>query len=424
MLFRSRKLRILVLVLIVIFLSVATIRKFLFQLFHFNQQIQLCNKKWPNFTFFLTTPANDEGCCESTQWLLPSLALFWPVDQPLDILIVSDNGTANGSGSKALQAVQHLFNLYLPFANISLSLNTPIFKARGWDRSQWLKLWADNLTQASNVAFIDTDTVFVTRITENDLFADNGRPIVRGNYGHKEPRWDQMSLLTYKWTGLKEPFNCMASFPIIIKTSHLASVRKTVTDHLRVDSFDTFFTTIALKNEFYSEYNLICTVLWWKFRSHYYWIINPYWEPGDLVPPSPRGRVANFKEGEIGDELLNRTRPHLALHWSYFTKGTLMNVLQKGFCFSLSLEEELGKLHYQFCQDYINDIRSQQLNRFEFMFEETDFSKRTLALSSHRERLERNQQCRQSWNLKAVDHLKRSLFKAISPCQYCNYSSR
>ena len=155
------------------------------------------------------------------------------------------------------------------------------------------------------------------------------------------------------------------------------------------------------KNWPYSEFNMMCTVAWWRFRDDYHWVIQetpPRW-PGTFPP----GSVRSLKEAEIPNSLLNKPVPSVSLHFTYTHFGNdnkvLLNVFRKGYCYSLVESERRPKI----CDIYGD--RWQSINEYEFSFEYDDFSNRDGALQSHLLRITQNDICPHRWHRGSVAEL-------------------
>ena len=367
-----------------------------------------CSDRWPDFELFLTAPQSSLGFFEFKNWFLPSLALFWPLEPILKLLIVTDvDDEFNGKGNfrqveDFRDEAQFLMNgsIQIQWAKTRRLFET---KRTGWDKSQWLKFWADNFTNAEYVGFVDTDTVFVSRLTKRDFFDEKNKPIVRPMYGKPRKgwvgKWHLIPEQTFLSTGSKEAFNCMTYFPIIVKTAHLKTIRQIIMNNLGFKYFDQSFTDFFIERGHYSEYNIICNSLWWHFRDEYRWFVDET-EVG-WHGEAPVGQVADMNEAKIQRDVhLQNGSPRISVHWTFFKnmkeKDTYKNVMRKGYCYSLTEGEQRA----EFCNEYPD--RWQQLNENEYTFEHDNFDKRRFSMKGHLERITRNEICPHKWNLKGL----------------------
>ena len=110
--------------------------------------------------------------------LRPSLLAFFPWRQ-VPLLVVLDHELQQEDGSE--QKV-HLFERRAPFASVAMSVREDDASVwiRGHERQQYTQFHADLYTDKDFVAFVDTDTLFVTPVTPGDIFDSCWRPIVVG----------------------------------------------------------------------------------------------------------------------------------------------------------------------------------------------------------------------------------------------------
>jgi hypothetical protein len=92
---------------------------------------------------------------------------------------------------------------------------------------------ADNHTDADYIAFVDTDTLFITVMTYEVLFDDAGRPRVSGAMGPPaDQHWANISENTALWFGEPEVFRAMFYFPVRSGTLRTWRVPMAVSTHL------------------------------------------------------------------------------------------------------------------------------------------------------------------------------------------------
>ena len=338
---------------------------------HFEEQ-------WPDLELFLPLEPSTEGISEFQTLLLPSLAIFWP-KRHNKLVIVTDE--------EKLRDFTFVYNSLIDYSNLFQTFrivgNEPLnfMNGTGWHRQQWLCMWADNYTKAQYVGFVDTDTVFVTRVLVSDIFKD-GKPIVRAHYGKPRPDswWDRAPEATFHAIGKKEPFKCMTYFPVVIKVKHLPLMREHIRKSLRNrDYFDQTFRML-MQGRYYSQFNLMCAYLWYHHRDEYHWLIDelePGWS-GKVI-----GQVETPEEAGITEFL--PLGPHLAVHWTYENfgdkKDALRRVLISGICFAA-----IGRMWNvpYFCKDFqTNNV----LNSYEWVFEGNNFSDRPGSMQAHQHRM-------------------------------------
>ncbi|CAN0476949.1 unnamed protein product [Ascophyllum nodosum] len=120
--------------------------------------------------------------------------------------------------------------------------------------------------------FDDSDALFTAPVFVSDLFVD-GKPKVRG--------FDQVS----RWTGDLQrqaiggregvgSFMTPFSFPLVMKTSHLAQMREDIARNLGSATFEQAFHKICHGSEdHYSQFDIMFNYLWYYKRNEYFWTI-------------------------------------------------------------------------------------------------------------------------------------------------------
>ena len=100
-------------------------------------------------------------------------------------------------------------------------------KGRHKDGMQRDLFYSEMCTSKKYVAFVDTDTMLITRIVAEMLF-DGGKPIVIGVYGNvlKDGVYKSVAKTTAKLFKTKEVMRCMSYFPVVMKVVHLVELRK------------------------------------------------------------------------------------------------------------------------------------------------------------------------------------------------------
>ena len=264
------------------------------------------------------------------------MRIFWPFQYAqLKIVVVLD-GEAKGIDRLAAIIRSEVENL-LPYSTqIIINYNFPAINfGRGWDRQQWIMFWADNFTTSKHVGFVDSDTIFVTRILPKDLF-QNGKPVARGLFGKPyDDWWSKVPKTSTKAIGTLEPFNCMTYFPVIFKTSHLKDIRQRIIDQLgpTVNFESANRRLLEYRRGIYSQYNIMYSYLFYFQQDDYRWTLyemqKRHWQGPFL--PTQTGKSDEIKP------FLNKTkwRPDISSHWTYeYFRETYERILQTGACFS------------------------------------------------------------------------------------------
>ena len=151
--------------------------------------------------------------------LVRSLRYFWPDISSIVVVLDREKTTDHMFGN----FVRNTF----PFPRICYMQNftDPGYSGKG--RMQRDMFYPERCTSKKYVAFVDTDTVFITRIVPEMLFA-NGKPIVIGVYGREINQfWSMVAQTTaifFKTT--KEVMRCMTYFPVVLKVEHIIHCKR------------------------------------------------------------------------------------------------------------------------------------------------------------------------------------------------------
>ena len=149
----------------------------------------------------------------------------------------------------------------------------------GHDRQQFMMFYADSYCTSEYVGFIDSDALIHSYVDREDIF-DRNKPIIHGRIGKlknhgadRNKRWWAAS--SFKAIGLEEPMVCMSYFPIVVKREHLKEIREYIRVNMKKKSFEEAFREISKKGiGTFSQFNIICSYLWWMRRHHYSWVIH------------------------------------------------------------------------------------------------------------------------------------------------------
>lgn len=165
-----------------------------------------CQRSWPELEIFL--PVNIGTGSRDSEYLrifLRSFLMFWPPSSNTSLRIFFDEEKINMpeyhvATNSLWTAPIHDFKV-----DISLSLQSPYYNGRGYDRQQLLMFYADNYTTKEYVGFVDTDCLFISYVDREDLFED-GKPVVNGRIGYNPRKpWSKVPGQTWAFTGMEEP---------------------------------------------------------------------------------------------------------------------------------------------------------------------------------------------------------------------------
>jgi len=168
------------------------------------------------------------------------------------------------------------------------------------------------------VAFVDTDTVFVTTVTEADLFDEAGRPHIIGEVGSPENGWwERVPPTTHHFLGQPEVMRAMAYFPCVYQTDLFPRIRHYMTSMHGVPLEDVFAG--AYSKGFISQFNVFANFAFRFAKQQYHFALQEYatgWRCmlAGQIPPT-----------ELGDLLRTEdTAPlaRVAVHWGYMGHDT------------------------------------------------------------------------------------------------------
>ena len=296
--------------------------------------------------------------------LVQSMKYFWPDNVSMVVVLDKERKPDHDFGD----TIQNRF----PFPRVYYMELPTTVKFSGFDRMQRDMFYPELCTTKKFVAFIDTDTMFITHIIPKLLFS-NGKPIVVGIYGNI---WDHFYVLNSMSTEnifkTKEVMRCMSNFPIIFKVDHLIELRKYV-EKLHNMTFDeVLFTKMASK---FSQFNLMCQYIWMFHREEYEFRLS-YQSKKRVTLKSAREDLDYYNK-TLTDE---QKRPYarVALHYKYIVyanwkhEKTWTYLLKASICYAGGFE---------LCPEKCKKFKSKGIRPEMFIFEFVDWSwdKRCLA---------------------------------------------
>ena len=325
---------------------------------------------------------------------LRSFLLFWPVERSnTTIKLIIDDEQRNSTLINTYiddVVARGMIEFGAAFPLITKAFHAPevsIYRS-GHDRQQYLMFKADLFTNATYVAFSDTDAFFHSYVDVDDIFYDD-KPIIHGTIGYfrkvgrdKIKRdWAQS---TWYALGDEEPMMCMSYFPVIIKVSHLVDLREFIRKRFDAKSFDDVFKSKMHKNNALCQFNIMCAFIWTNKRDEYIWRIHdtsPWW---DGKKPAPN--FGQWSESWIFNEVHGKIpKPMVATHYRYRYKGVskplvgypenVNSIYLEGVCHTLPYHHHL--LHQLgFDKKEINCTAFIQKNYYfteAYLFEEANF---------------------------------------------------
>ena len=190
--------------------------------------------------------------------LVRSMRYFWPDISSMVVVLDQEKPEDHVFGN--------LNQDTFPFPKICYMHDIAVPGYSGKDRMQRDMFYPERCTSKKYVAFVDTDTLFITRIIPEMLFADD-KPIIIGIYGKEiSPHWANSAHSTANLFKTKEVMKCMTYFPVVLKVDHIIHARQYI-EKLHGMPFDEVF--IKLKSKSFSQFNIMCQYIWLFHRNEY-----------------------------------------------------------------------------------------------------------------------------------------------------------
>jgi len=312
---------------------------------------------------------------EFSDIFLRTISFFWPKEY-INLLIILDEESTELETFK-----NKINNISTPKTNYTrFALNKLTFPMIGHDRQQLIQFWADNFTQSEYVGFVDTDTLFVSRVLHEDFFVDD-KPRMQPVYGGPPLNewWSKIPRSTHRALGFKEKFKGMSYFPVVIKLSHLSFIREHIRKHLNKTTFDEAFKDIITDSKsVYSQFNLMLNVLYEFYHDDYVWNIDE--QTLNWNGPPIEGQIGSLKEGGIREKEIRSPYPRKAVHFNYENelRMSIEEIMEMGRCYGTPLNA-LNKS----CERF--DVEN-KLNRLEWIFENKIYSERPFVHDVHKAR--------------------------------------
>ncbi|XP_065650893.1 uncharacterized protein LOC136079107 [Hydra vulgaris] len=219
------------------------------------------------------------------RWFLKSLKLFWPKElNNLTIVLNSEISQDHALGNQ--------ISLIWPFPKV-VFIDKPDPKTMGITelpdrfRMYYDAFFPELYTSAEFIGFVDTDTLFVTPVTPQNLFEGN-KPVVIGVAGYGD-----YALCTEFMLKEKQLMICMSYFPVTIKVAHLIDMRGYI-EKLHNKSFAEVFGEAVFKlgkgtEGCLCQFAIMCNYVYRFHRSEYSF----------KIQVNPNNNIANnFTESE------------------------------------------------------------------------------------------------------------------------------
>ena len=285
--------------------------------------------------------------------LVQSMWYFWPDTLSAVVVLNKERWLDYMFGS----VVQKTW----PYPRTCFMENIPVSGYSTKERAQRDMFYPERCTSKTYVAYVETDTMFITRVLPNMLFAD-GKPIVVGIYGNIMHKWwGNVTKSTMNIFKTKEVMRCASYFPVVMKVEHLVKLRAYL-ENLHNMPFDRIL--IEKKVEDFSHFSLMCQYIWMFHRHEYtfYFQYQPYKIP--LVPST--GREDRDYYGKLTPEQ-KHPYPRLSTHYKYRredwqNQNVYRNLLRSSICYSGGFE-----VCPKVCKKYSKNSLRKDMFEFEFV---------------------------------------------------------
>ncbi|KAL3856599.1 hypothetical protein ACJMK2_011334 [Sinanodonta woodiana] len=295
-------------------------------------------------------------------FLLPSLRYFWPGNASLVIVLDEENPQDKELGLKLSQTYPY------PRVEYQSPIDPGIYHRKGHERMQRDFFYPEGKIKTKYVGFLDTDTVFVTRVIP-DLLFEEGKPIIFGFYGKSsEPYYKRESFATASMYKSKEVVRGMSYFPVIMEVSHIVELRKYL-EKLHNKSFDEIYRQHS--GGPISQFSIMTQYMWsfhrdkYKFHFHLRSYNNGTWH-GEAN--SPNRHSYEFYQNNVTDDQRS-PKPRSSIHYRYYPNWrkpiTLRNAIKTGICFSGG---------FDLCPDQCKHLNQSSLHTDLYFFEFIDWS--------------------------------------------------
>ena len=289
---------------------------------------------------------------EST--LVQSMKFFWPANFSMVVVLDKERQEDHVFG----EAIQKTF----PFPRICFMGTVDVARYVGLDRMQRDMFYPERCTSKKYVAFVDTDTMFISRVVPEMLF-DNHKPIIIGIAGNLSD--DHQAFIAQSTLNIfktKEVMRCMANFPVIFKVEHIINLRKYI-EKIHNSTFDEVL--ILKRSAFFSQFHMMCQYIWMFHRDEYSFRLSFVWGQRTNLTS---GRVDSKYYDKMITEEQRRPAPRLAVHYKHVPRWKFMDIwrslLASGICF-------MGG--FELCPEVCKPFNKAALRNDMFIFERVDW---------------------------------------------------
>ncbi len=301
--------------------------------------------------------------------LVPSMKQFWLL--PVNLTVVLDDTPEDRAfGQKISQKYPYPIICHMP------KFDAKIYGGDGYNLQQLSMFYVEVCFNHMFVGFIDTDTLFVTPVTQELLF--NGtKPNVIGQYGNTPDEGDTIfwPKVTEQFIGKREVFRCMSYFPVVIKVEHIVEMRNYIVG-VHNKTFLQIFSDLSHNPKGYSQFNIMCNYMWYFHRAEYQFYAqqdHPFDRLKKAISAADRQPADYYTK-----HLTNAMKfpfPRSCIHFSYHpgiepyipgkSDKAMPGLIKEGQCFSGG---------FKWCPEQCRNINASSLHKHLFLFERSNWT--------------------------------------------------
>lgn len=366
-----------------------------------------CNEHWPSLSLIL--PLNLGKNARLHEWeniFFKSFLFFWPYDKSdTSIIFIVDEEVKTSEYKDNYEAFASRIDFFRTnYPSIGFVIKSNDFPKKYWNdnghsRQQLIMFYADEYVSSDYIGFVDTDALFISYVSVDDIFKFN-KPLILGRVGIPQSDfWKEVSSTTaWIMNGKLEPMRCMSFFPFVIQTKHIREMRNYF-EKIHNQTFLDVFQKYSEKSPF-SQFNAMCSYLWYEKKEHYYWNVrmtDKNWnESAKHVP----GMETNM---DIYDPWMLVPWPRIAVHTRYHATNDMNAVIVEGYCRSPPYDKHVHFDHVN-CSHYKEDYIFKDMHSFEY----TNFLRsedESVALEYQYERQQRLRECNHTYDLSLYPYI-------------------
>ncbi|XP_022104137.1 uncharacterized protein LOC110986522 [Acanthaster planci] len=205
--------------------------------------------------------------------LLRSAVLFWSPKLGHISVILDKESAADHRLAARLSQQEHAFGVKFDFIYEPLPNDISILKIerdRGYSRQLWSSFFMDLYIHASIIAWIDTDGMFTTPVTSENIFNDHQLRVVTFTDWNipRKHGWDKTTKLAM---GMNLMADFMTYFPVYIWRDTVRNCREHILRHMNVSNFEDAFRKLKVKRARISPVNILLNYAYYFEHDRYDW---------------------------------------------------------------------------------------------------------------------------------------------------------